>query len=187
MSLLSLTFYMFVLLTIEITLVCIPIHGFALYFMCKRKGQKHNWMNFIPGLCLYPMILLCDREFRLFGFIKLKNRKKAALYYIISNLTLLLFCIISKMVLSSYNNLYPALWANIHFISLILYLIQLIAFRLRAFYDLFMTYDMQESATSLAALSIIYPIIFVMLAFKMERNYSEKLKKSSISPEQNET
>lgn len=170
-------FRVYVFFTILFTLISLPLAGSVFYRASKKKGHKHIWMYFVPGLCFYPLFILTEREFKLFGFIKIDNRKKIALYYIISNNVLLLLCLISKCLL--FTEAGPlALYANIHFISLILFILQFTAFRIKAYYDLFLTCKLDRGTLALAILSVIFPFVLVLLAYHLEKTAGWFFKKN---------
>ena len=62
------------------------------------------------------------------------------------------------------------LYANIHFISLIVFIVQFIIFRTRAYFDLFMVCEMEDVALPLALLSVLFPLVLPVIIHYLEKN-----------------
>lgn len=162
-------FRIYLLITSILSLVSLPIAGDSFYSIAQKKGYKHPWICFLPFVCFYPFFTFFNGEFKLFGFIKVKNRKAVAIYYISSSVALAFLCLLGKILLFTASG--PiTLYANIHFISLILFVIQFIVFRTKAYYDFFIVCQMRDTSFSLALLSVFFPLVFPITVVYLNKN-----------------
>ncbi len=162
--------HLYLILTFILSLVSLPMAMAEKTFYNILKDKP--W-SYIPFLCFYPFFTIVNREFKLFGLIKIKSRKAVAIYYLISSFILALLCIWSKGMINAtaFTGSGPiTLYANIHFISLILFIIQFITFRTKAHVDLFMVCEMADAALPLALLSVLFPLVLPVIIHYLEKN-----------------
>lgn len=165
-------FRVYFIITFILSLVSLPMLGELFYNVSIKKGYKLSWFSYLPGLCFYPLFIIVNRDFKLFGFIKIKNRKAVAIYYLISSAVLIFLCRLGKLLLLTidYATGGPiTLYANLHFVSLTLFIVQFIIFRIKAYYDLFMACQMKDSALSFALLSVFFPLVFPITVNKLKK------------------
>lgn len=162
-------FRVYFIITFILSFLSLSMVGEIFYSIVKKKEYKRPWICYIPGLNFYPFFIVAHREFKLFGLIKIKKRKNAVLYYFISNASLAFLCILGRILLFTKNS--PlCLYANIHFISLILFIVQFIYFRIRAYYDFFIVCQMADTALYLAVLSVFFPPVFLITVYELKKN-----------------
>lgn len=161
---------LYLVLTFLLSLVSLPMAMAERTFYNILKSKP--W-SYIPFLCFYPFFTIVKREFKLFGLIKIKSRKVVAIYYLISSVILALLCIWGKGMINAtaFTGSGPiTLYANIHFISLIVFIVQFIIFRTKAYFDLFMVCEMEDVSLPLALLSVLFPLVLPVIIHYLEKN-----------------
>lgn len=157
------------------------------YFnMARKAGFTHAWLSFIPYGQFYVITTLSHREFNIFNKFRTMNRKKAFWIYmifvavsVVINMTNSFFDGISEglsAMAESSNEVSVSMVALIGMLliillSLIILVVSLaVAFasyvmRWRMYYDLLMTYGMEQHAMWASIVSLFVPLVIIVFSF----------------------
>ncbi len=145
--------------------------------MAKKEGIPNRWLLWIPIAEMYIRLQLSKREYNLFGFIKLKERKTIFWFYLIFNL-IMIFIGGGLSVILILSSILPLIGM---FIILAMQLLWLIYYTVnsiigwRVNYDILMTYGMQKHAMWASIVHCFIPclmIVFSYIIMDKEPDYS---------------
>lgn len=145
--------------------------------LAKKVGIPNRWLLWIPIGEMYIRLQLSKREYSLFGFIKLKERKNIFWFYLIFNL-IMIFIGGGLSVILILSSILPLIGMFIIFAIQLLWLIyytvnSIIAWRVN--YDILMTYEMQKHAMWASVVNCFVPclmIVFSYIIMDKEPDYS---------------
>ncbi|MBQ4068619.1 MAG: hypothetical protein IJC76_05155 [Lachnospiraceae bacterium] len=133
---------------------------YPFYRMAKRQGIENAWLVFVPWGNYYITLKLSPREFNLFNLIKFENRSKAFILFIIA--TAIYIVLILPMSLLS---MIPILGWLIFLLYIMAYLLISYSIMWRMYYDVLITYGMEEHAMWVSILGIFVPIVITVFAY----------------------
>lgn len=145
--------------------------------LAKKEGIPNRWLLWIPIGEMYIRLQLSKREYGLFGFIKLKERKNIFWFYLIFNL-IMIFIGGGLSVILILSSILPLIGM---FIILAIQLLWLIYYTVnsiigwRVNYDILMTYGMQKHAMWASIVNCFIPcfmIVFSYIIMDKEPDYS---------------
>lgn len=145
--------------------------------LAKKVGIPNRWLLWIPIGEMYIRLQLSKREYSLFGFIKLKERKNIFWFYLIFNL-IMIFIGGGLSVILILSSILPLIGMFIIFAIQLLWLIyytvnSIIGWRVN--YDILMTYGMQKHAMWASVVNCFVPclmIVFSYIIMDKEPDYS---------------
>lgn len=159
-----LTFSIIFIFALFIMVINVVITGIPLYTMAKNAGFKKPFYAYIPFLSTYLMAILPKKDFNIWNFIVIKERKKASIistFVINSSIILLILCAIpfvSLLVMPIFSMISPILGIAIYI------------FQWKIYYDLFVTYRMGENALLFSILSLFVPLMGIIMLFVIMNN-----------------
>ena len=145
---------------------------YPIYKLAKNAGISNAWLAFIPIANIYISLIIPKREFNIFNWYKTDDRQKVFWIYLI---------ILGSVTVVEFFLGFLGIIPFVGFlISPLLYLLSFATFVLngiftwRVYYDILMTYGMEENAMVISILSVFIPLIFVVFAYislNREPNY----------------
>ncbi len=173
-----------------ISLLVMHIVSSVPYFiMAKKAGFRHAWLAFIPYGQQYVTMTLSHREFSIFNKFKTKNRKKAFWGYVIVVAVTVIVDLIMELCdygaqalqVAAENADYSGAYASgggtlaimllllvVMLVGLAVYLVATVALyfiRWRMYYDVLITYGMQEHAMWASILTLFVPIVMIIFSY----------------------
>lgn len=149
------------------------IFGIPYYKMAKKAELPHAWLAFIPIGFYYVALNLPAREFNIFNWIKTRDRMKVFWYYLLSFVAIPVVSVLLSVL--SVIPLLGIIFGVVSYIFSIAYSVAVYVFMWRVYYDILMTYGMEENAMLLSVLNCFFPIIMLVCSFiimNREPNYN---------------
>lgn len=149
------------------------IFGIPYYKMAKNAELPHAWLAFIPIGFYYVALNLPAREFNIFNWIKTRDRMKVFWYYLISFPAISVISTIIGVLAAI--PLIGIIFMVLSYLISIVYSVAVYIFMWRVYYDILMTYGMEENAMLLSVLNCFFPIIMPVCSFiimNREPNYN---------------
>lgn len=133
---------------------------FPYYRMAKRQGLPHAWLVFVPVGNIWVMLNLPRREFNLFNKYIQTDRTKVFWHF-------LLFTLIAGVlaVPFAFSMVIPVLGWLLYLAYCVAIGVITYGFMWRMYYDIYMTYGMQDNAMLLSILGMFVPIVSIVVAF----------------------
>ncbi|MBQ2804093.1 MAG: hypothetical protein IJF07_09380 [Lachnospiraceae bacterium] len=134
------------------------------YQLAKNAGLPNAWLAWIPYGNVYILLLLAKREFNIFDWIRTYDRTKVFWYYLI----IALGGMVAISLVTTILGFIPIINILVGIISPIVkvaYIVALRIFNWRVYYDIYMTYGLEENAMLLAVLSSIFPVVMIVCMF----------------------
>lgn len=133
---------------------------FPYYRMAKRQGLPHAWLVFVPVGNIWVILNLPRREFNLFNKYIQTDRTKVFWHF-------LLFTLIAGVlaVPFAFSMVIPVLGWLLYFAYCVAIGVITYGFMWRMYYDIYMTYGMQDNAMLLSILGMFVPIVSIVVAF----------------------
>ncbi|MBQ7766664.1 MAG: hypothetical protein IJ397_07475 [Lachnospiraceae bacterium] len=159
------------------------------FIMARKAGFRHAWLAFIPFGQQYIAMTLSHREFSIFNKFKTKNRKKAFWAYIIVMVVTLIVDLVMEICdygsqalqVAAENADYSGAYASgggalalmllllaVMLVGLVVYLaatVVLYFIKWRMYYDVLITYGMQEHAMWASILTLFIPIVMIIFSY----------------------
>ena len=153
----------FILAIILFTLLLNIIFGIPYYKMAKNAGIPHAWLAFIPYGFYYIALMLPKREFNIFNWIKTHDRMKVFWYYLASFPAI---GIVSGLLsLLSAIPIIGFIFLLVAYVVSMAYSVAVYVFMWRVYYDILMTYGLEDNAMALSVLNCFFPIIMPICSF----------------------
>lgn len=165
-------------------LVMYIVSAVPYFIMAKKAGFRHAWLAFIPYGQQYIAMTLSHREFSIFNKFKTRNRKKAFWAYIIVIVVTLLVDLVMELCdfgsqalqVAAENADYSGggtlglmfLLLIVMLVGLVVYIAATVVFyfmRWRMYYDVLITYGMQEHAMWASILTLFVPIVMIIFSY----------------------
>lgn len=149
------------------------IFGIPYYKMAKKAELPHAWLAFVPIGFYYVALNLPAREFNIFNWIKTRDRMKVFWYYLISFPAISVISTIIGVLAAI--PLIGIIFMVLSYLISIVYSVAAYVFMWRVYYDILMTYGMEENAMLLSVLNCFFPIIMPVCSFiimNREPNYN---------------
>ncbi|MBQ7765426.1 MAG: hypothetical protein IJ397_01120 [Lachnospiraceae bacterium] len=142
--------------------------SFPYYKMAKRAGLPNPWLVFIPFGCLYILLNLSRREFNIFNWIKTNDRTKVFWYALIGyggyfgvSIVMAILCNIPII---------QFLFIFVNYMVMLAFSFAIYVFNWRIYYDILMTYGMQEHAMWASIVSCFVPLVMTVFSFIIMNN-----------------
>ncbi len=130
------------------------------YKMAKNQGMRNAWLMFVPYGNFYLTLKLTKREFNLFNTYRTYDRTKPFWVLLISTviyIVLLFPAIIIFMI--------PVLGMIVFIAYILAYCLIAYGIIWRMYYDVLITYGMEENAMLLSVLNVFFPFIMLVVGY----------------------
>ncbi len=149
------------------------------YKMAKNAGVDKAWLLWIPLADMYVLVNLSKREYNIFNWIRTYNRTKVFWFYLIISAVMVVayvFLVFTPAIFGILTSFIPfigtILTSTVSIIFTLLlqalggiFLIVISILGWRVYYDILMTYGMQQHAMWASIVNCFCPFVIVVFAY----------------------